>query len=215
MSAFLRLPAALLALCAVLTACPGSTPPPSGVRVDVTDFDTKQDFTYVSNNFQAARAPLSVAPRSTAEAKMLEAVNTERARGGVCPTSGGGTVAFPVRAPLIFEGHLHAAATGHAAHIVTSQTSTTLSHIGENGSTPARRMVEAGYTPLPTSGTKAVFLESIALGIDDPTEVIAAWKTSVRHCAALFDGATDGSAARGQRGQTVAWVLDVGGVVVK
>ena len=90
-----------------------------------------------------------------------------------------------------------------------------ISHIGAGESTPASRMVAAGYTPAPPSQKLVIFEESLALNIDQSAEVIAAWKTSVRHCAALFDVLTDGSAARSQNGNVVAWVLDIGGIISK
>lgn len=213
-TAFLRLSVALAALCAVLTACPGnpSPPPPPGVQVNVTDTDTGKNFSYYSDNFVPARLPLASAPQSAAEAQMLVAVNAERARGGVCPTASGGTVTFPARDPIVFEGHLHAAATGHAAYMTNHSS---VSHIGLAGSTPASRMVAAGYTPAPPSQKLVIFEESLALNIDQSAEVIAAWKTSVRHCAALFDILSDGSAARSQNGNVVAWVLDIGGIISK
>ena len=212
-TAFVRLSVALAALCAVLTACPSDPPPPPpGVQVNVTDPDNGKNFSYYSDNFVPVRVPLASAPQSAAEAQMLAAINAERARGGICPAASGGTVTFPARDPFIFEGHLHAAASGHAAYMASKNL---IDHIGAGKSTPASRMVAAGYTPAPPSQKLVIFEESLALNIDQSAEVIAAWKTSVRHCAALFDVLTDGSAARSQNGNVVAWVLDIGGIISK
>jgi len=213
-TAFLRLSVALAALCALLIACGPDPvpPPPPGVQVNVTDPDNGNNFSYYSDNFVPARLPLASAPQSAAEVQMLAAINAERARGGVCPTASGGTVTFPARDPFVFEGHLHAAATGHAAYMTANSS---VSHRGAGGSTPASRMVAAGYIPAPPSQKLVIFEESLALNIDQSAEVIAAWKTSVRHCAALFDVLTDGSAARSEQGNVVAWVLDIGGIISK
>ncbi|GAA5513538.1 hypothetical protein Dcar01_02277 [Deinococcus carri] len=202
------LPAALLAACGLLASCGsgGPTAPASSITVSVTDSDLGDSFTYQApGNFSPAPGPTPGYPQSAGEAAMLAAINAERARGGTCPD---GTTS-PPRAALTFEGHLHQAATGYA-RVLAASGSLDLPH-RTGDSTPARRMVAAGFVPAPAPGKPLVFMESLAAGMTDPAEIITAWKTSVRHCEALYAEVPYGSVARadGQRG--AYWVLNLAG----
>lgn len=200
--ALLALPLAL----GVLAAC-GTGPAALPDRVvTVSDPDHADSFTYASpGTFAYAAAPLPGFPQSADEAAMLSAINAERARGGSCP----GGQSFPARAALQFEGHLHRAASGYA-RVLADSGSLALPH-RTGDSTPARRMVEAGFLPAPGPGQTLRFEESLAAGMTAPTEVIAAWKTSARHCATLYAPVPYGSVARADGQPGAYWVLNVAG----
>lgn len=195
---------ALLPALFLLAACDDTQAPDRIVAV--SDPDNRDSFTYLSpGTFTYASSPLPDAPQSADEAAMLGAINAERARGGHCP--GGQT--FPARAPLAFEGHLHRAASGYA-RVLADSGSMALPHKTGN-STPVRRMVEAGFVPAPGPGQTLRFEESLAAGMTGPDEMIAAWKTSARHCATLFSPVPHGSVARADGLVGAYWVLNVAG----
>ncbi|MPY67511.1 hypothetical protein F8S09_12585 [Deinococcus sp. SDU3-2] len=202
----IALPALLLSL--LLAACGGPTPAPGagGVTVTVSDSDYADTFSYQgSADFRPALVPVAGFPQSGAEKAMLDAVNAERRRGGTCPD--GRT--FPARAALTFEGHLHEAATRYAVVLAGRGTLELPHKLGT--STPARRMVEAGFKPAPPAGMTLRFEESLAAGMTDPAEVIAAWKGSVSHCAALYSPVPHGSVARADGAGRAYWVLNTAG----
>lgn len=202
----ITLPALLLPL--LLAACGGTTPTPGAgdVTVTVSDPDHGDTFSYQTTaSFRPALGPQPGFPQSAAEKAMLDAVNAERSRGGTCPDG----QAFPARAALTFEGHLHEAAARYGA-VLAERGTTELPHrIGT--STPARRMVGAGFKPAPPRGTVLRFEESLAAGMTDPAEVIAAWKGSVSHCAALYSPVSYGSVARADGAGRAYWVLNTAG----
>ncbi|WP_104989688.1 CAP domain-containing protein [Deinococcus sp. NW-56] len=200
----LTLPALLFSL--LLAACDGGTPAPTQVTVEVSDPDFGDTFSYqTTTDFRPALSPQSGYPQSAAEAAMLNAVNAERSRGGTCPD--GRT--FPARSALTFEGHLHESADRYAGVLAGRGTLELPHRIGT--STPARRMVEAGFKPAPPTGTVLRFEESLAAGMTDPAEVIAAWKGSVSHCAALYSPVPYGSVARADGAGLAYWVLNTAG----
>lgn len=210
----------LTLLCLIaLTACggghaPEANPgPETGLEVQVVDADNADTFSYASPaGFAPALSPLAGYPRSGAEAELLAAVNAERARGGSCPQEGGGRQTFGAVRPLSFEGHLHQSATVYGRQLAASGT-LALAHRGPDGSTPARRMVAAGYVPAPPHGTALLFAESLAAGpgLTRSAEVLAAWKNSPSHCAALFSPVGHGSAARVDGAAGSYWVLNIAG----
>ena len=200
------LPAVLLPL--LLAACGGdpAAPSPRAVLVTVSDPDHGDTFTYEAPaGFRPALSPRPGFPQSAAERAMLEAVNAERSRGGTCPDGR----SFSPRPPLAFEGHLHEAATRYAAVLAGRGTLDLPHRLGP--STPARRMVEAGFKPAPPAGTALLFGESLAAGMTDPAEVIAVWKGSAGHCAALYSPVPYGSAARADGAGRAYWVLNTAG----
>ncbi|MCP2014325.1 uncharacterized protein YkwD [Deinococcus sp. HSC-46F16] len=200
----LTLPALLCSL--LLAACDGGTPAPTQVTVEVSDPDFGDTFSYqTTTDFRPALSPLAGFPQTGAEKAMLDAVNAERSRGGSCPD--GRT--FPARPTLTFEGHLHEAADGYAAVLAGRGTLELPHKLGT--STPARRMVGAGFKPAPPTGTVLRFEESLAAGMTDPAEVIAAWKGSASHCAALYSAVSYGSVARAEGAGRAYWVLNTAG----
>lgn len=201
----IALPALLLPL--LLAAC-GETPAPDPgeVTVTVSDPDFGDTFSYqASSDFRPTLGSLAGFPQSAAEKAMLAAVNAERSRGASCPD--GRT--FPARPPLAFEGHLHAAAAQYAAVLAGRGTLELPHRIGT--STPARRMVGAGFKPAPPTGTALRFEESLAAGMSDPAEVVSAWKGSASHCAALYSPVAYGSVARADGAGMAYWVLNTAG----
>lgn len=222
-----RLAGAGLAAC-VLSACGGGPAPSAGGpasaggerTVEVTDPAYGVTFSYVTRQFEYVLAPLPGFAQSSAEAQALELVNAERARGGVCPLRDGTWRRYQPAAPLTFEGHLHRAATEYARELAASGR-TDLPHRSVlTGQIPAQRMVAAGYRPLPPNGAALLFQESLAVevGVFSPADIIAAWKASPDHCAALYEPlnvASHGAVARAETqlgGRPAAfWVLNTAG----
>lgn len=197
------LPLSLLASCNSIVTDP---PPITGSTVYVTDPDFGDTFKYQSpDSFTYALSPLPGASVSAAETAMMTAINEERARGGTCMDG----QTYPGRAALKFEGHLHKAAGGYAQVLAASGSSALPHKTGD--STPVRRMVAAGFVPTPPDNTVLRFEESLAMGLTVPADVIAAWKTSSRHCAALFSNVPYGSVARAEGPLGVYWVLNTAG----
>lgn len=201
----LMLPA-LLSL-SLLAACngPGSTPV-TGATVYVTDPDFGDTFKYQApDSFTYALSPLTGDSVSAPETAMLTAINEERARGGTCADG----TSFPARPALKFEGHLYRSAQGYA-QVLAASGSSALPHKSGN-STPVRRMVAAGFVPTPPDGAVLRFEESLAMGMTDPGDIIAAWKTSSRHCAALYSNVPYGGVARSDGQLGAYWVLNTAG----
>ncbi|GGS33737.1 CAP domain-containing protein [Deinococcus knuensis] len=179
------------------------------VTVTVTDTAYGVTFEYKTpKSFAVSRSALTDFPQSQAEREMLEAINAERARGGVCPTG-----VFPAAAPLKFEGHLHKAATLYGRELAASGRLELPHRSRVDNRVPSQRMVDAGYRPVPPNGIEWVFGESLAAGMDltSPAEVIAAWKGSPPHCAALFEKVLDGTAAQVTGAAGTYWVLNIAG----
>ncbi|MCD0167068.1 CAP domain-containing protein [Deinococcus sp. 12RED42] len=202
-----------------LVACdPGPSAPSDGnggnagdelVTVTVTDASYNVTFDYkTTKSFSVSRSALPGFPQSQAEREMLEAINAERARGGVCPSG-----VFPAAAPLKFEGHLHKAATLYGRELAASGRLDLPHRSQVDNRVPSQRMVDAGYRPVPPNGIEWVFGESLAAGMDltSPAEVIAAWKGSPSHCAALFEKVLDGTAAQVTGAAGTYWVLNIAG----
>ncbi|GHG23214.1 hypothetical protein GCM10017784_13780 [Deinococcus indicus] len=206
------------AVAAALVACnPGpSAPSDNGgkngeemVTVTVTDASYNVTFEYSTpKSFAVSRSALPDFPQSVAEREMLQAINAERARGGVCPSG-----AFPAAAPLQFEASLHKAATLYGRELAASGKLELPHRSRVDNRVPSQRMVDAGYRPVPPSGIQWVFGESLAAGmnLNSPAEVIAAWKVSPSHCAALFEKVLDGTAAQVTGAAGTYWVLNIAG----
>lgn len=206
-----------------LSACGSSpTPPtPKGEVVQVTDSEYGVNFEYTtSRDFSYALAALPGYTHSAAEVHLLTLVNEERVKGGVCPVRGGGQRTYGPARPLLFEGHLHRAASDYARELAESG-STVLAHRSAlTGLVPSQRVVGAGYHPLPPKGAALEFNESLAAEWlkSDPAGVVAAWKASPEHCGALYEpmlSFSHGAVARVEtqvHGQPVSyWVLNTAG----
>ena len=175
-----------------LSACGSSTPTPApeAYTVQVRDGQYGIDFAYTtSREFSYAGAALPGYTESLAEAQMLTLVNEERGRGGTCPVRGGGQRTYGPARPLEFEGHLHRAATDYARELAASGSLTLTHRSALTGLVPSQRVVNAAYRPLPPNGAALAFDESLAAELlrSDPAGVVAAWKTSPEHCAALYE----------------------------
>lgn len=181
----------LLAAALPLSSCgeQDTTPPPTHT-VEVTDTQYSVIVTYTtSEKFAYATASLPDFPESSTEREMLNLVNQERLRGGMCPLRDGGWRRYGPTSALVFEGHLHKAATLYIREIARRGTFDLSHRSALNQSVPAQRVVAAGFKPLPPNKTKMVFLESLAAQKNEfvAADVIEAWKGSPEHCAALFE----------------------------
>jgi uncharacterized protein YkwD len=115
----------------------------------------------------------SAADASRVSRQILELVNQARRSGRRC-----GGKAFAGVPPLTLNATLTRAALAHsqdmAAHGV-------FDHTGGDGSSPAMRVVRAGYTQYWVVG------ENIAAGAMTPTEVTQGWLESPAHCENIMD----------------------------
>ncbi len=117
----------------------------------------------VSLTLLAAPASGDVACPVDWERRVVELVNEERARAGA--------------GPLEIDVRLVAAARGHSEDMAEGRF---LSHTGSDGSTPSRRMLDAGY---PTPGG-----ETAGAGQWSPEMIVAGWMNSPGHRSILLDG---------------------------
>lgn len=98
---------------------------------------------------------------------MLAEVNVARSQPRVC-----GDTAYAPTGPLKLEARLSAAAQLHSEDMLAT---TTLSHVGSDGSTMVERVERQGY---PWSR----LAENVAWGYDDVRTVVAGWLGSPGHC---------------------------------
>jgi uncharacterized protein YkwD len=106
--------------------------------------------------------------------RTLVLVNDARAEPRNC-----GDKPFGSARPVRWNEALERAAALHAADMAANNY---FSHTGRNGSTPAQRVIRAGYHYQKIG-------ENIASGQLSPEETIAAWIKSPVHCANLMNGA--------------------------
>ncbi|POX45117.1 CAP domain-containing protein [Streptomyces sp. Ru72] len=110
----------------------------------------------------ASSAPASSAP-TTATARVVALVNSERAKVGC--------------APLTVNSKLTKAAQAHSADMAAHQN---MSHTGSDGSSPGDRITSAGYS-------WSSYGENIAYGYSTPESVMAAWMASPGHKRNILD----------------------------
>lgn len=200
-----------------LSACGAPNNTPTTKTVTVTD--NGEQFTYTTTtDFQ--QQSLSKAALSDLEAQMFDAINAERAKGGVCtdPVTGK-RVSNPPADPLQLESRIYQAASSYSQTLVKNNIEGHINHADPANKTPTRRMVNAGYKPLAplnTSGKALFFEESLAYGYLTPAEVIEAWKSeSFNHCMTIYVPLTYGAVA--VKDGTASdkyqryWVLNVSG----
>ena len=104
--------------------------------------------------------------------KLLEAINTARAKPQQC-----GTQAMAATSPLVWNATLAETAQGHSRAMANQNF---FDHIDRDGRTPGDRADLAGY-----SGQRIA--ENIAAGLDSPRKVLDGWLTSPGHCANLMN----------------------------
>jgi uncharacterized protein YkwD len=112
--------------------------------------------------------------KSDAQAILAEALretNAFRSRGAVC-----GTRRFGPAPPLTIDAKLIRAAQMQADEMARHQF---LAHEGRDGSTPADRVVRAGYA-------WRLVGENVAAGPESAAEVMAGWEHSPEHCNNLM-----------------------------
>lgn len=106
------------------------------------------------------------------EARVLELVNQERARGGDC----GGRVFKPSH-PLRAQRQLADAARRHARSMSEERF---FDHRGPRGDTPKSRIDDTGYRG-------SAWGENIAAGQRSPETVVRAWMDSSGHCRNILN----------------------------
>ena len=118
--------------------------------------------------------PFTVPPQRDAAAinrLVLALTNQARARARTC-----GWLRFPPAPPLSLAPALTRAARAHSRDMAAHDF---FSHIGSDGSTPARRATRAGYR-------WSMVGENIASGVRTPREAVAGWLASPHHCANIM-----------------------------
>ncbi len=128
----------------------------------------------------AAPAPSPAPPSSDAtppawvafEDEVIARTNQRRAAGAIC-----GGKAFAPAPPVALHPALRHAARGHSHDMAARNY---FDHSSPEGTTPAMRAKNAGYT----SGFVG---ENIAAGQPDPARVVQAWVDSPGHCVNLMD----------------------------
>lgn len=116
------------------------------------------------------------APDSSVAGAILALVNGHRASGAVC----GGTPRPPTT-PLALDAALNDAAALHAVDMAVFDY---FSHIGRDGSTFAERILDAGFSGVPSG-------ENIAAGYATAAEVVSAWMGSTDHCNNIMNPVSD------------------------
>ncbi|WP_276134025.1 CAP domain-containing protein [Polluticoccus soli] len=110
---------------------------------------------------------------TASEQKLLELVNSTRAKGCNC-----GNTFYPAVAPVTWNDKLEAAAVSHSNWMNQNNT---LSHTGANGSDPGQRITAAGYN-------WQAYGENVAVGYASEEDVIQAWLNSEGHCKNIMNG---------------------------
>jgi uncharacterized protein YkwD len=117
--------------------------------------------------------------------RILQLANQARSRARRC-----GSKSFAAVPPLMLEKHLTSAAREHARDMAKHSM---LEHTGSDGSTPATRVIRAGYS-------WRVVGENIASGATTPEEVMEGWLASPGHCENLMSPRFEEVG--------IAWVVD-------
>jgi len=102
----------------------------------------------------------------------LSQINAARSRGRQC-----GSTYYQPAQPVTWNTRLYAAANRHSKDMATHNF---LSHTGSDGSSPAGRIRQAGYTP-------SSWGENIAAGYSNISAVVSAWLKSPGHCANIMN----------------------------
>lgn len=150
-------------------------------------------------------------------------LNAERQRGGTCTAPNGQVTRHPPQPPLQLEARIYEAARLYGESLRRRNVAGVLTDhydpADPEGQTPARRMIRAGYRPVPPTrrGEVLFFEENLAFGHTDITQVLNAWKTeSYAHCETLYAPAQYGalSLTGSPSGTkfTRYWVLNTSGI---
>ncbi|MFI6493031.1 CAP domain-containing protein [Streptomyces sp. NPDC050564] len=107
-------------------------------------------------------APSTAAPASSAVARVVALVNSERSKAGC--------------SPVTLNAKLSKAAQDHSADMASHQN---MSHTGSDGSDPGQRITRAGYT-------WSAYGENVAYGYSTPEQVMAGWMASPGHKANIL-----------------------------
>ena len=167
----------LLGLPALLVACGGGSDTPAATHAAAP----LPNAATISSPAVApiASAPIASAPTASGDtscslnppagiqAEVLQRVNAFRASGAVC-----GGVAYPAASALGWNTNLLQAAKGHASDMAANNY---FSHTGQDGRSPAQRVLAAGYS-------YARMGENIAAGQTSVESAMAGWIASPSHC---------------------------------
>ncbi|MGW2787545.1 CAP domain-containing protein [Streptomyces populi] len=110
-----------------------------------------------------APAAGTATPASTAVARVVALVNSERAKVGC--------------SPVTLNAKLSQAAQAHSADMASHNT---MSHTGSDGSDPGQRITRAGYL-------WSTYGENVAYGYSTPEQVMAGWMASAGHKRNILD----------------------------
>ena len=161
-----------LSLLALLTGCGGgsdtaSSSPTAAPLPNAAVVATSATATPSSAPAVSGDASCGLNPPAGIQADVLQRVNAFRAAGAVC-----GGVAYPPVSALSWNTNLLQAAKGHATDMATNNY---FSHTGQDGRTPDRRVLAAGYS-------YSHMGENIAAGQTSVESAMAAWIGSPSHC---------------------------------
>lgn len=115
--------------------------------------------------------PANAAPVINA---LLREINVARSKPRHC-----GSRAYPAAPALQFDGRLNQAAARHARDMLVRDF---FDHVGSDGSTPATRVLQAGYR-------FHLVGENIAEGAESTQEAVRGWLASPGHCENIMDAA--------------------------
>lgn len=134
--------------------------------------------------------------------ELLDRINTLRASGASCGTSGN----FPAVPAVVWNDKLTAAADGHAQDMAAKNY---FSHDSQDGRSFSTRITNAGYA-------WAAAGENIAAGQPTVESVMSSWRDSPGHCANLMSanfvdvGVACRPAASASNTYSKYWVMDLG-----
>ena len=161
-----------LGLLALQAACGGGSDPAPSTQTAAP----LPNAAVVSSSASAPTSPAPTAngdtscglnPPAGIQAEVLQRVNAFRASGAVC-----GGVAYPAAGALSWNANLLQAAKGHSVDMASNNY---FSHTGQDGRSPAQRVLAAGYS-------YARMGENIAAGQTSVESAMAGWIASASHC---------------------------------
>ncbi len=117
-------------------------------------------------------APALAATANVVAGEVLRLVNAARAQPQHC-----GHGSFAAAPPLQLNAQLSRAAQAHADDMLRYDY---FEHAGHDGSTPAQRVADTGYS-------YRVVGENLALGPESPDEAVRGWLSSPGHCQNIMD----------------------------
>ncbi len=195
-----------LSLLSILAACgggggsdnapstPAAAPLPNAAVVASSATATPSSASAVSGDVSCG-----LNPPAGIQAEVLQRVNAFRASGAIC-----GGVTYPAASALNWNTNLLQAAKGHATDMATNNY---FSHTGQDGRTPDRRVLAAGYS-------YSHMGENIAAGQTSVESAMAAWIGSPSHCQNMMTPDFKDIAVACVRNEAstyrIYWVMEMG-----